>query len=87
MVEASKLEEKPTYEIEVNGFQIKLEEEKLLAIDILKIAKQHGAMPGEPDTYLLQGDKKLYKPEDWVDVLEDKVFITVPNTATNVAQR
>ena len=85
MVETIKVEEKPTYEIEVNGFQIKLEAEKLLAIDILKLAKEHGAMPGEPDSYLLQGDKQLYKPEDWVDVLDDKVFITVPNTATDVA--
>ena len=85
MAEANKVEAKPPFEIEVNGVKIKIDKEKLLAIDILKKAKQHGAMPGEPDTYLLQGDKELYKPEDWVDILEDKVFITVPNTATDVA--
>ena len=85
MAEASKVENNPPFEVEVNGVQIKLNEEKVLAIDILKKAKQQGAMPGQPDTYLLQGEKDLYKPEDWVDVSEDKVFITVPNTATDVA--
>ena len=85
MAEVNEVEVNPPFEIEVNGVKIKLDQAKLLAIDILKKAKEHNAMPGEPDIYLLQGDKELYKPEDWVDILEDKVFITVPNTATDVA--
>ena len=85
MAEPSKIDIKPRFDITVNGIHIGIEEEKLQAKDILSIAKEHGAMPGEPDTYLLQGEKELYKPEDWVDLKEDKDFITVPNAPTDVA--
>ena len=47
MVEASKVEQESTFEITVNGVQIKVDVEKLLAKDVLETAKEHGAMPGE----------------------------------------
>ena len=85
MVEVSNVEQKFTIEIKVNGVAIKVDEEKLLAEKVLEIAKQHGAMPGKPEDYLLQGDQHLYKPEDWVNFEEDKEFITIPEGPTDVA--
>lgn len=77
--------EKNSFEIRVNGVEIKVYEEKLQAARILAIAHDHGAMPGQPDEYDLQGQKQLYKDEDWVDLEEDKEFITIPNRPTPVA--
>lgn len=73
------------FEIHVNGVPIKIDEEKLQAIRILEIAHDNGAMPGKPEEYDLQGQKELYKSDDWVDLGEDKEFITVPNRPTQVA--
>ena len=73
------------FEIKVNGVLIKVDEEKLPAEKVLEIAKDYGAMPGKPEDYRLQGDKGLYKPDDWVNFEEDKEFITVPEGPTDVA--
>ena len=85
MADSSNGEGQPPFEIKVNGVQIKVEEEKLLASQILELAKERGAMPGEPEDYLLQGEKRLYKPNEWVNVEEDKEFITIPEGPTEVA--
>ena len=85
MVEANKVDDKQAFEIKVNGVQIEVEEEKLRAIQVLEIAKEHGAMPGNPEDYLLQGDKGLYKADDWVNFEEDNQFITIPDRPTAVA--
>ena len=77
--------EKNSIEIRVNGVEIKVDEEKLQASRILEIAHEHGAMPGKPAEYDLQGQNRLYKADDWVDLAEDKEFITIPNTPTPVA--
>ena len=73
------------FEIQVNGVLIKVDEEKLQASRILEIAHERGAMPGKPEEYDLQGESRLYKADDWVDFTEDKEFITIPNTSTQVA--
>ena len=85
MAKVSDMEQKSTFEIMVNGVQIKVDVEKLQAERVLEIAKEHGAMPGKPEDYLLQGEKYLYKPEDWVNFEEDKEFITIPAGPTDVA--
>ena len=85
MAEASKVEQKSTFEITVNGILIKVAVEKLPAEKVLEIAKEHGAMPGQPEDYQLQGDKGLYKADDWVNFEEDKEFITIPQGPTDVA--
>ena len=85
MAEVSKVEQKSTFEIMVNGVQIKVDAEKLQAKRVLEIAKEHRAMPGKPEDYQLQGDKVLYKPDDWVNFEEDKEFITIPVRQTDVA--
>ena len=85
MAESSNVEQKSTFEITVNGVLIKVDVEKLPAESVLEIAKEHGAMPGKPEDYQLQGDKGLYKPNDWVNFKEDKEFITIPQGPTDVA--
>ena len=79
------MEQMTTFEITVNGVQIKVDVEKLLAKKVLEKAKEHGAMPGKPEDYQLQGEKGLYKPDDWVNFEEDKDFITIPSGPTDVA--
>ena len=85
MAETSRTEQESTFEIRVNGVLFKVDGKKLLAERVLELAKEHGAMPGKPEDYQLQGEKGLYKPNDWVDFEEDKEFITIPQGPTDVA--
>lgn len=74
-----------SYEFKVNGVQITTKFRILLARVILDLAKKHGAMPGDPEGYFLQGEKGRYDPDDSVDLAEDSIFITIPNVPTQVA--
>lgn len=78
-------ENKGPYPFKVNGVELEAQSRVLTALEILEIAKKHGAMPGNPDQYLLQGDKGRYQLSDKVDLAEDNIFITVPSTPTPVA--
>ena len=73
--------------IEVNGIYIEVEtvDQKLSAYQILELAKEKGAIPGDPKDYILQGDKGKYKGDDEVDLREDRRFIAVPDRPTMVA--
>lgn len=83
---ATKERDKPrVFEIKVNGIQIDNKHQKLTAEEILKLAKDKGAMPGKPEDYELQGDKGVYKADELVDLAEDNVFITLPTAPTPVA--
>lgn len=75
------------YSFKVNGADLLSQHEKLVALDILELAKSKGAIPGKPEDYLLnsQTTGKNYKPEDWVDFSTEKEFITLPNESTPVA--
>ena len=73
------------YWFKINGMEIEVTQEKLLAYQILELAKEHGAIPGKPEDYELQGLKRVYKLDDWVNVAEDDEFITIPTTPTQVA--
>ena len=69
----------------VNGVEIRTDRESLSAEEILKLAKEKGAIPGNPEDYILQGDKGVYKRADHVDLKEDNLFIAIPNKPTPVA--
>ena len=73
------------FKFKVNGIEIETPHQKLVARDVLELAEKHGAIPGKPDDYALQGDKGKYEGDDWVDLEEDNVFITVPTAPTPVA--
>ena len=77
--------DKENFEFKVNGLQIAATQQSVKAQYILELAKQAGAMPGNPEDYILQGDKGEYGWDDWVDLLEDNIFITILNTSTQVA--
>ena len=66
------------YEFKVNGELFISEKPDLTALDILTIAKQGGAIPNDPEGYILEGEKGKYQGNDKVDLEIDNVFFTVP---------
>ena len=73
------------FTFKVNGDQLYSDVDKLMAIDILRIASAKGAIPKKPEDYDLKGEKGVYKHNDWVDLNEDSIFITIPTSSTPVA--
>ena len=73
------------FTFKVNGVEIPNEQPSLLAKEILELAKGKGAIPGNPEDYILQGDKGKYKPDALVNLEEDNLFIAIPNKPTPVA--
>lgn len=85
------LDQKPAegYHFQVNGKELLSQHEKLVALDVLRLAKDKNAFPGKPEEYLLEdvgGEGRQYKLNDWVDLSGEKEFITTPNQDTPVAQ-
>lgn len=74
-----------TFTIKVNGAEMTVSDERVVAHDILELAEKQGAIPGKPDEYELQGDKGRYGWEDMVNLSEDSVFITLRKGPTPVA--
>ena len=79
---------KESFTVEVNGVEFKVNHEKLVAADVLKLALEHGAISGEPNEYVLESDdpRKEFKPDDWVDFHEYKSFTAERSTPTPVAK-
>ena len=69
----------------VNGVEISTDHQILLAKQILELAKEKGAIPGNPEEYILKGDKGEYQGDDRVNLAEDDLFIAIPNKPTPVA--
>ena len=78
-------EKRGVFEFKVNGVQIESPERYLSAHRILELAQNKGAIPHDPDGYVLQGEKGKYKPDDRIDLEEDNLFLTIPNKPTPVA--
>ena len=73
------------FTFKVNGVEIRTDHQSLLAKEILELAKAKGAIPGNPEGYILQGDKGDYKEDERVNLKEDNLFIAIPNKPTPVA--
>ena len=73
------------FTFKINGVEIPTEHQKIVAHDILELAEKKRAIPNKPEDYTLQGDKGKYGWNDEVDLEEDDLFITIPNTPTPVA--
>ena len=73
------------YEIKINGVQISTDEQILTANQILSLALDKGAIPGDPSNYILKGSKGDYQGENQVNLAEDNLFLTVPTTSTQAA--
>ena len=69
----------------VNGVEIRTDHQSLSAKEILELAKEKGAIPGNPEDYILKGDKGEYKGDDRVNLEEDNLFIAIPDRPTPVA--
>ena len=74
------------YPFKVNGVEMQTENPTPLAKGILALAKEKGAIPGNPEDYILQGEKGTYRADDPVNLLEDNLFIAIPDKPTPVAQ-
>ena len=73
------------FEVKVNGTEFVMEDSSPTALEILVLAKQLGAIPNDPEGYVLQGDKGEYRGNQRVNLAEDNVFITIPVSPTVVA--
>ena len=71
----------------VNGVELVSEYDKLVAFDILKMAKAEGAFEGKPEDYILEDADKdqKYKPDDWVQLRSGVVLMAVLQGSTPVA--
>ena len=76
------------FPFELNGDKLFAPREKMLPPEILEIAWEMKILPFNPDKYQLVSakDRKVYKADDTVDLVEDNVFITQPTEPTRVAQ-
>ena len=77
--------EQKSFTVKVNGIEMTMSTARVVAHDILELAKKNGAIPGKPEDYILQGDKGQYGWDNWVNLEEDNVFLTIPNQPTPVA--
>ena len=73
------------FTLKVNGTQFTSDRQVLSALEILTLAKEKGVIPGDPSGYLLQGEKSTYRGQDPVDLDQDSLFLTIPDTPTPVA--
>ena len=71
--------------IKVNGVQFGVPNETLTAREVLQLAKEKDAIAGEPDTYILRGEKQEYGLDEIVNLAQDNIFIAILNTPTPVA--
>ena len=76
------------FTIEVNGVDIKVSYEKLVAADVLKLAAEHGAISGKPDSYILESEEpeREFKNDDWIDFHEYKEFTAERSGPTPIAE-
>ena len=73
------------FTFKVNGEEIYTDHESLMAKEILALAQEKGAIPGNLEDYILKGDKDEYKGDDRVNLKEDNQIITIPDKPTPVA--
>ena len=76
------------FTITVNGIEIKVSHEKLVALDVLTLAAARGAFAGKPEEYILESDnpKHEFKSDDWVDFRNYKEFTAERSAPTPVAR-
>ena len=77
------------YKFKVNGQELESKFEKLIALDIIKMAKEKGIpLPGDkPDDFLLEtrGGKNKFKLDEWVDLGQFHEFLIILDKPTPVA--
>ena len=71
----------------VNGVELVSKKDKLLASEILEMAKDKGAFGDKPDEYYLEevredGSEKKYKSDEWVQLWAGAEFMALQSAGT-----
>lgn len=77
-----------TFILKVNGEELQIEHQIVVAHDILELAEKNQAITGAPTEYLLKSltqDDRVYQWDEEVDLEKDNLFITIRNAPTPVA--
>lgn len=78
------------FPLKVNGTEMNMGFQKVVARDILEMAEEKKAIGGKPEEYILMnltGDGKQYEWNAEVDLKLENQFITIPDTPTQVAHK
>ena len=76
------------YKFMVNGQEMESNMEKLVSLDIIKMAQEKGVpLPGKPENLLLQvvGQEHEFKYDAWVDLTQFNEFLLLLNESAPVA--
>lgn len=78
------------FPFKVNGTEMTMRFQKVVARDILELAGEEKTLGGKPEDYILMnvtGGGRHYEWNAEVDLAVDNQFITIPNTPTQVANK
>lgn len=69
----------------VNGTELESNFDKLIALDILAMAKKKDAFEGKIEDYVLERGDDKFKPDEWVDLKDGESFLAILQGPTQVA--
>lgn len=79
------IQEVEVFKFKINGIEIDSDRKVLTATEILEIAEECSAIPGQANEYVVLGQEREYLSDDEVDIEVDFVLLSVPNAPTQVA--
>ena len=77
-----------TYTLKVDGEEMQMEHQLVVAHDILELAEKNQIIAQHPDQYFLKSlteDNREYRNNDEVNLEKDNQFIAILNTPATVA--
>ena len=80
--------ENTVFTLKVNGDELQMSHQLVVAHDILELAEKNGIIPDPPDHYILKSlliDDREYGQYEEVDLEKDNQFITILTSPTQVA--
>lgn len=73
------------YKLKVNGQELESNFEKLVALDVLKMAREKGVLPESGDVFLEAVGGPQFENDEWVDLGKFTEFMAIPAEPTPVA--
>lgn len=77
-----------TYILKVDGEEMQMEHQLVVAHDILELAEKNKVITGKPEDYFLKSltqDNREYRNDDEVDLEKDNLFTAILNAPATVA--
>ena len=77
-----------TYILKVDGEEIQMEHQLVVAHDILELAEKNKVIAGKPEVYFLKSltqDNKEYRNDDEVDLEKDNQFTAILDAPAPIA--